>query len=372
MKLTRRLMLMLLAIMLLLPGCGDRVDLEDMTLVLMLGIDLDKDNNLVFYSSSPVFNKEAKKKNEESKVSAMTVRDSRNGLDARVSALINAGKVQNILLSKRILQHEGWFKLLDVYFRDSKTRINGRVIAVDGTLDEIMFFTPANKRRLPLYIAKLIKTAHERSITQETTLLELHRQMYDKGITPCLPQIQKNGEVQVLGTALLNKEGKYLTTLNLHENQLLQLLQDKIEGSLSYTIELPEESKPDIFSTGAMSFNVGHFKRKVNVTYAQDKFRFDVALELPVRLTERLFSYDVEKEGDKLEGMINKHLEEEMKELMRKIQKYKIDPIGLGLFARAYQYEAWKKVQYDWGKALSIAEVHIHIATTVKDMGEVK
>lgn len=57
-----KIMLLLIAVLLVLPGCDDRIDLEDISLLLMLGIDLDKDNNLVFYSSSPVFNKEAKEK----------------------------------------------------------------------------------------------------------------------------------------------------------------------------------------------------------------------------------------------------------------------------------------------------------------------
>lgn len=367
-----KIMLLLIVIMLVLPGCDDRVDLEDISLMLMMGIDLDKDNNLVFYSSSPVFNKEAKEKNEQTKVYSTTVREARNAFDSRVSALISAGKVQSILIGGRVLEHEGWLKLLDIYFRDSKANVLAKVIAVDGPVEDIMFFKPPNKRRLPLHVATLIDTAKERNLIAETTLHNLHSQVYEKGITPYMPQLRKNGEIVATGTALLNKKGKCVAKLNLAENQLLLLLQGHIEGSLSYTLQLPEESKQDLFSQGMVTFYVLHFTRKVKVTYSQDRFHFDVQLNLPLRLTEKLFTLDIEQEGTKLENMINKQLNKQMKELIDKFQTHQIDPIGLGLFARAYQYAEWKKIDDHWGEAFAKAEVNVNVKTIVKDNGEVK
>lgn len=368
----RRAILLLIVVLLILPGCDDRTDLEDISLLLMLGIDLDKDNNLVFYSSSPVFNKEAKEKNEQTKVYSPTVRGARNELDARVSALISSGKVQSILVGSRVLEHEGWLKMLDICFRDSKSNILAKVIAVDGPVEDIMFFKPLNKRRLPLHVATLIDTAKERNLIAATTLHNLHSQIYEKGITPYLPQLRKNREIVATGTALLNKKGRYVAKLNTAENQLLLLLQGGIEGSLSYSVQLPEESKDDLFSEGAVTFYIMHFTRKVKVTYSQDQFHFDVLLNLPIFMTEKIFTLDIDKEGKKLEEMITTQLDKQFKELIDKFQKHEIDPIGLGLFARAHQYEAWKKVDDRWGEAFAKAEVNVHVNTQLKDAGEVR
>lgn len=49
---------MIIPLLMMLTSCGYQVPLEDTTIVLILGIDLDEDNNLIFYESSPVFNKE--------------------------------------------------------------------------------------------------------------------------------------------------------------------------------------------------------------------------------------------------------------------------------------------------------------------------
>ncbi|TVY02910.1 hypothetical protein [Paenibacillus cremeus] len=48
------------ACLLFLQGCYDRTNLEDLSLSLMIGLDVDEKNQLIVYSSSPVFNKEAR------------------------------------------------------------------------------------------------------------------------------------------------------------------------------------------------------------------------------------------------------------------------------------------------------------------------
>ncbi|CAN7196549.1 Ger(x)C family spore germination protein [Paenibacillus sp. LjRoot153] len=360
----------LFALFILISSCKDQMPLENVTLVLMVGMDLDKDNNLVIYASSPVFNKEAKEKNEVIKVTSINVRDSRNKLDSRASALISAGKIQNVLISKRILAHDDWFKLLDVFFRDPKTSETARVIAVEGSVEEIMNFAPADKRRMSLHIAKLLDTAHMRNLVQVTTLFELHRQMYEKGITPYLTNLRKDTEVVAAGTMLLSKKGKYAYTINNNENQLLQMLQKEKSGALSFTIKLPEEQGDSIFETGTLSFYALRVKRDIKVTFEQNKFVFDIQLSIPIQLTEKPFTYDVRHEATRLEAEINKQLDEQMKALVTNMQKHEVDPIGLGLYARGYQFKAWEHVQDEWGHAFSEAEVNVHVETKIKNMGE--
>ena len=47
-------------LVLILPGCWDRADLEDVAFISVLGLDLDQDNNLLIYSMVPV--RQAKEK----------------------------------------------------------------------------------------------------------------------------------------------------------------------------------------------------------------------------------------------------------------------------------------------------------------------
>ncbi|MBM7563191.1 Ger(x)C family spore germination protein [Paenibacillus sacheonensis] len=373
----RRALSLLLAAALLttISGCRDRVDLENVTLMLMMGLDLDENNKLVIYASSPVFSKEAKEKNEVTQVNAETLRDSRGKLEARVSALISTGKLQNILVGKKLLQHPGWIKLLDLFYRDSKTRINARLIAVDGPVGEIMYFAPANKRRLSLHIAKLVDTANERNLVEKATLFEFNRQLLERGKMPIITGLRKTKrEVVADESILLDNSGMYVGSLDLEENEILQILQDDQISDLSLTFLLPEQgaNKDKALNLGALSCYVVDVKRKVRTGYSDGRFRFDLDFRLPIRLTERLFSFDVQKDTAQLEKQIDKQLQAQMKAVVDKLQKHAVDPIGLGLFARAYRYRDWKKVQDQWGEAFKNADIRIRVRTEIIDMGEIR
>ncbi|WP_235947024.1 Ger(x)C family spore germination protein [Paenibacillus glycinis] len=366
--------LLIASMLAVLPGCKDRLDLEDITLVLMFGLDLDKDNKLVIYASSPVFNKEAKNKNEVTQVNAITLRQSRGELEARVSALVSTGKLQCILIGKKLLQHPEWVKLLDVFYRDSKTRVKARLVAVDGPVADIMYFAPPDKRRLSLHIANLLDTAYERNLVEETSLWEFHRQLHERGRTPEMTELRKNKrEVVADSTALLNDDGKYVTSIGIEETELLQILQKDKKSDLSLTLVLPEQEKAgaSFLYAGSISFYVLDIGRKVRTAYTGGKFRFDLDFDLEIRLTERFFAFDVLHDAGQLEAQIDKRLQAQMTALIAKLQANRMDPVGLGLHARAFQYAAWKKVQDHWGEAFGQAEFKLRVHAKIVDMGEI-
>jgi len=86
-------------------------------------------------------------------------------------------------------------------------------------------------------------------------------------------------------------------------------------------------------------------------------------------MTERLFKFDVEKNAPLLEKQIADEVHKQMQQLIKKIQQAKIDPIGLGLYARAYEYEQWEKVKDNWGEALSKADINVKVKIKIQDMG---
>ncbi|MDZ7542436.1 Ger(x)C family spore germination protein, partial [Clostridium perfringens] len=46
--------------------------------------------------------------------------------------------------------------------------------------------------------------------------------------------------------------------------------------------------------------------------------------------------------------------------------------IGLGPYARAYEYAQWKKVQDDWGEVLSNADIKVNVKVKVNGTGTIK
>ncbi|PGA97421.1 Ger(x)C family spore germination C-terminal domain-containing protein, partial [Bacillus wiedmannii] len=58
--------------------------------------------------------------------------------------------------------------------------------------------------------------------------------------------------------------------------------------------------------------------------------------------------------------------------MLYELQKNKIDPIGLSLYARAFQYKEWKKVKEDWLQALAEAKINVKTHVKIKDTGTIR
>ena len=230
-------------LVLILPGCWDRTDLEDMSFVLVVGLDLDQDNNLLIYNMVPVRHKEAKEKEIAVTVRALSLRESRGKLDDMFEGAASGRKLQTILLGKRLLKHEDWFPLLDVLFRDTKNAITADVVFVNGPVSQVIYSRFPEIPHLSLHLYDMIKTANKRHETVMTTLHELHRQMYEKGITPAISDLEMDEKLELRGTALLNEKGKYVDSLRVQENVLLMILQKQIKKELPLTLQLPQMKK---------------------------------------------------------------------------------------------------------------------------------
>jgi Ger(x)C family germination protein len=359
-------------LVLLFPGSPDKTALEEMSIGLILGIDLDANDELEFYYTAPVFNKEARIKTEKYETKEPSLRASRIKTDTKTSSLVTGGKFQICLLGSRLLEHEDWFTLFDVFYRDSKFAASTKIVAVDGPVSEIMNTVMKDKPPLPQFLTKLIETADRRNITVKTTLQQLHRQMFEKGLTPALAYIDKNNHIEVIGSALLSERGKLMKSLDPEENKLLRVLQRRNKKEIAFIVDIPGEEQKGVIDTGKLSILPDSIKTDIKCSHDGGKFRFDIKVNLVGALSERLFAFENRRRGGELDRKIGEQLQKQLESLLDKFKKSGIDPVGFGLYARAYQYEAWKQVQDDWGKAFAEAETEVSVTVKTRNMGSVK
>ncbi|OAS20699.1 Ger(x)C family spore germination protein [Paenibacillus oryzisoli] len=366
--------IIIIMMIIIAPGCSDRLDLEDSTNNLSLGLDLDNENNLLVYLNNPSFDRDIKKTTLDTVVKSHTVRQARGEEDQFVPGVITGRKVQVLLIGRRILENEDWFPLFDVYFRDMKNPLTPRVIAFDGAISDIIFLNPKDQPMLPLLLRGMVDTKSTRSETAKTTLQKLHWQMSEKGVTPYLSEIQLDNtkHIRLVGTTLLNHKGKYMTSLSTEETILLQILNKNAKKPVSFTLPIPGQEKSGPIHTDHLSLSVQGIKTKIKTSYHQNKFQFDIIISMPATITELLFPYDVQRNRKELEKIISEHMQKQFSNLIKKIQMNQIDPIGLGLYARAHEYRQYKKVEDHWGESLSEADIHLAVKIKITGMGPMK
>lgn len=353
----------------MMTGCADQMNIEDVSLTFILGLDLDEDDNLLLTMSTPVFSKEAKIPRDRIAVKTVTVRDSREKFDTTVIGATSGSKTQIVLVGKRLLKRKKWIHYLDPFYRDPKNTVTTRVVAVDGPVKDLVFYNPKDKPRLPVYLTKLIDKASQRNITVKTSLQELHEQLTDKGMTASITAMKKTNRVWLTGSVLLDEQGKYKLTITPHENKLMRILQHEKKGEFPFTIAIPPQSHDQ--GKRWLSFITQGMKVKTKVRY-DHRFIFDVNINMRIAITERLFPFDVKKDIAKLQKGIETKLQADFERFIKKIQAAEIDPVGFGLYARAYAYPKWKKVQKRWGKAFSKADVNVKVTVKIGGMGTIK
>ena len=175
----------------------------------------------------------------------------------------------------------------------------------------------------------------------------------------------------IKGTTLLDHKGSYAASLNTEETIFLSILQKKSDVAF-LNFKIPGKPIQRPIETDMIGFTAADVDTEIKASYRNDRFRFEIKVDMPVSLSERLFSFNMQQNKKELEEEMSKQAEQKMKKLIEKIQKHKIDPIGLGLYARAYEYKSYKKVEERWGEALSEAEIDVTVDVTIIDSGPIK
>lgn len=349
-----------------ISGCSDQNLLENMSLTLILGLDLDKQDRLQVYVVSPVFTKEAKVKEEVTHIKSWTLRNSREKLDEQVMGKIVGSKTQLILVGNRLLHKKHWGRYLDSLYRDPKNSVNARVIGVDGSVAKILHYHSKNKPRLSVYLTKLLDTAHQRNNTVNITLQNLKSQTFEKGITPSIARIKQFNIPQIQGAMLLDSDQRKSLFISSLETKLLNILKNKHNGDLSLPCSLSSKSLYSMENSVHVSIQNMHTNTKV---YYNNNFHFKIVLSCRVMITEFSPSFSMKKNPAFLKKEIEHAIEKQLYAFIQKIQQNKLDPIGYGVYARAYEYPQWEKVGEHWEDAFAKSKIKIKAHVKIIGMG---
>jgi hypothetical protein len=159
--------------------------------------------------------------------------------------------------------------------------------------------------------------------------------------------------------------------LSIEDNVLLSVLKHR-KTRQTYTVEIPQMEKKGFYDTNYVSFLISNPKYKIKTTYGLEQFNYDIQIKLSAFIAEKLFTLDTGDKSNQLEQLIQDQLNQKFAALFKKLQKNKVDPLGMGLYARAYQYKEWKKVQGNWAETFSEAKVSVKVKVKIIDSGNIK
>ncbi|MGG0301799.1 Ger(x)C family spore germination protein [Bacillus albus] len=360
-----------------LIGCSQRIPLEKVSLILLIGLDRTPNGDIKVGTSIPLFHHKQPKSTIEHWTQASTVYTGFSKIDTKLTGFMTASKAEIILIGKKLAQEANWLQELDSSYRDPYATINAKVVLVDGLAEEIFKIHKPSKPSLSSYINGVIESSIQNNQSVSSTIQQLMREQNEEGMTQTVPIIKKTmNEIDTVGIAFLNRKGKYLTHIPKKDVKFFNLInKSKSNGRMILHLALPPKKANKKTNT---SIFVQNATRKVDVTCQNGKFVFNFNIHANIALIEKTNTnlvkghYDNKKNINNLKSAIEKEINNNLRNILNQIQQNKIDPIGLSLYARAFQYKEWKKVKGDWLQALAEAKINVKTHVKIKDTGTIR
>ena len=333
----------IILLVLLLTGCSDYKELNDLAIVNTIGID-KKDNN--YKLCLEVLNTD--NKNGKSKIyysTGKTINEAINKANNESSKKIYGGHLDKIIVSKDVLD----INVVDSFFRLTEVK------------DEFDIFLSKNKDACDIVkslsknsnSSKLQKNSKENRSTSSYTNIDVFISNYLKeGIDPVISVLNiKNNEVFIDNIAITNK-GNVIKYLNTKESIGYNFIRNEIDK-----ISIPISYK-NKYST--IKINKSTTKNKL---YKKDnKYTVEININIEAYLTEYNFDLDLNKNST-----INKLEKISEKEIDKYISKtIKLDKKSNFLGFKRMIYERYpKEKNYDY-------EIKKNIKVNLKRKGEIK
>ncbi|MCQ6546645.1 spore gernimation protein XA, partial [Bacillus wiedmannii] len=269
-----------------LIGCSQRIPLEKVSLILLIGLDKAPNGDIKVGTSIPLFHHKQPKSTIEHWTQASTVYTGFSKIDTKLTGYMTASKAEIILIGKKLAKEENWLQELDSSYRDPYATINAKVVLVDGPTEEIFKIHKPSKPSLPSYINGVIESSIQNNQSISSTIQQLMREQNEEGMTQTVPIIKKTkNEIDTVGIAFLNRKGKFLTHISKKDVKFFNLInKPKSNGRMILHLVLPPKKSNKKTNT---SIFVQNATRKVDVNFQNGKFVFNFNIYANIALIEK-------------------------------------------------------------------------------------
>jgi len=370
----------LLIFPLLLSGCWNNRDLNEITIVAGLGLDRTEDGKILLtvqmvepaaiQSTSSGKGKGGGAQPKPVLVASYegeTVFEAVRGILSIVDKKLFLTTSQVLILGERLSQ-DGIEEALDYFQRDHEIDYTMDVLAAkDVTPGEILEIETDMDSIPAVYIKGTSKNTISRGTTKKTMLIDVIKDMGSSGREPAIGQITKTGEKEVRteGTAVF-RDGKLAGWLDPYETRGYLFAIDKVESAI---VNVPADN-------GKIAMEIIRSKGKINVTFENgEPAMLTVKVETEANVGEYEGKGRLDSPDDliKLEQSLSEEIKKEIMMALEKTQKeYSSDIFGFGVYVHKYHPQYWKNAKKDWNDIFGKLPAEIQVDAKIMRTGIIK
>jgi spore germination protein len=304
---------------------------------------------------------------------AKSSKEARKIFDRQNNRKIVNGQLRQVLFGEKMARRGVWSHI-DTLVRDPSIGNRVHVLVVEGDAEKLL------SRKLPQgsgvgeYIDDLIRTEAKFNEIPNSNLYTFIRDYYDDGIDPVAPLIKESKNSLILDGIALFRKDQYVAKIKPGDMIYFAFLGDSSMNSGDLNMDL--NSKGGQSEEVALLFISS--RRKVNIVSGDtflhgEKLKVSIDVSVKGSLLEYSGALNLNNDSDqkKLESAMSLKIQEKCQSLITIMQKNKVDPIGIGQYARnLIPYKEWVKLP--WENILSEADITVHAHVEIKDYGRLQ
>ncbi len=393
----------LLAVIVLLSGCGNKLELEEAGFVLVIGLDEPEDEenqglDVTFQLADPQAGKPGSEAGGKEEQTTLTIRtpnmiSAKDMANASETRDINFFHTKALVVSEELAKSEDFFPIISSVVRDPQIRRDMfLLISKERAEDYLRHNKPALESSPHKYYDFMVRRWENSALVPMATLQQFLRTTEgDADLALAIyttselnpedketndednyfaGQLDKKGgtPIQMLGAAAF-RNGKMVGKLTAEEVRTSAILsENKDPSQLIFTFPDPINEKYRITGKATnIQTNI-----KVDVSNPAPKITCDVGMEINVLASPSSIDYI---EDLQLQETLDKHLEDRFKEIAdefikRTQEELKAEPFGWSLEARKHFLTVPEFSEYDWMKSYPNADVDVTFKVHLENFGK--
>ncbi|MGG5737381.1 Ger(x)C family spore germination protein [Bacillus cereus group sp. IBL03679] len=331
-------------------GCWDQQLLVDKKIINNLSIDKAKNGNLLLGASAIEL---VTKGGGQFNFSALTFTETSenimgggNKITRKMSGRADITKANAILIGDKVAKAD-IYHILDFFYRNSTSNFGSYLALIRGRAVDFLKSETKGEVSIGSGVNRIISSAEKSGSLPKTNLKSILTQITNPNKDFLLPYLeQTNSEIKILGTALFHNRkysGKYIP---IEQTNILMLLQGK-NKPFFYKTKIDSDKSSNIEKT--ITIRVEATRKKQHLVIDKSgKVNFNINISAKARVVENpplkvLTAQDIER----LNFILSKNLTQDARKVASITQKANSDILGIARFVRAYNYDFWKKKNWE-------------------------
>ncbi|MUT68608.1 Ger(x)C family spore germination protein [Paenibacillus sp. NEAU-GSW1] len=376
----KRMMLLLAcsALLLFLPGCWNKRELDQYGFAMAIAIDQGKGRQIEL--TTQMYRPVAGQKGggggggTASETANLLIKTEDDSIFEAIRDIpIHLGRkaswshMRIIVVGEKLARSTDIGKLIDFFYRDHEPRHTISIMIAKGRADKILEVKPAIEQTIGQQLLLTKQVAFKNAAKSlDTTLLKLALQMNspnsDAAITYVYKDKKEKDELNAAGLALL-KKGKMIGVLPSKKVEGLVMLRNEYKSGI---IEVPCPGK----QLETESFEVLNLSTKMKPKLTGDKARVTVKTSVEGAIGElKCTEIKSRKDEEAFIRKLDEQIKKEMTTTIRILQSKKMDIIDIGNMISKSNPNKWKTMKETWDNQFAELPFDIQVETRLLTTG---